>query len=134
MFALPMEPRQVTMEILLENFPPGDILEKWMNGEEAEWPPLYDDNDMDDAAPMELRFNMGTAVVCRIGPDNWEPGTVSKLWYRENTWPEGAFAPYQITLDDGRKIFAPFDNDQVIRLKNPTNAVTPVSGEMPDVS
>ena len=128
MFALPMEPREVTIDILRENFPPEDILEKWMNGEDVEWPPMFDDDNM-DAAPIELRYNVGTAVVCRIGPENWEPGTISKLWYRENGWPEGAFAPYQVTLDDGRKIFAPFDNDQVIRLKNPSNVVTPVSSK-----
>ncbi len=125
MFALPMESQQVTLDILRDNFPPDDILEKWMNGEEAEWPPM-DDDQMDAALP-ELRFDVGTAVECRIGADNWESGTISKLWYRENGWPEGAYAPYQITLDDGRKIFAPFDNDQVIRLKNPSNIVTPPS-------
>lgn len=126
MFALPMEPQQVTLDILRDNFPPDDILEKWMNGEEAEWPPM---DDQMDAAPPELRFNVGTAVVCRIGADTWESGTISKLWYRENGWPEGAYAPYQIMLDDGRKIFAPFDNDQVIRLKNPSNIVTPASNQ-----
>ena len=60
MFALPMEPQQVTLEILQENFPPDDILDKWMKGEDAEWPPMYDDDDDDNnmdaaTASMELR-------------------------------------------------------------------------------
>jgi hypothetical protein len=125
MFALPMEPKEVDIDILRENFPPEDVLEQWMNGEDVEWPPLYDDeNGNNGTAPIELRYNIGTSVVCRIGPENWEPGTISELWYREQGWPEGAFAPYQITLDDGRKIFAPFDNDQVIRLNPNAASVT----------
>jgi hypothetical protein len=121
MFALPMEPKEVTKEILQESFPPGDILEKWFNGEDAEWPPMSPDNE----APVELRFNVGAAVFCRVGPDNWESGTISQLWYREDKWPDGAFAPYQIVLDDGRAIFAPFDSDQVIRLNTSKAGGTP---------
>jgi hypothetical protein len=123
MFALPMEPKEVTSDILKESFPPEDVLEKWMNGEDVEWPPFYNENDPGDT-PMELRFDVGTSVLCRIGPDSWEPGTVTKLWYRESRWPADAYAPYQITLTDGRMIFAPFDNDQVIRL----NTTTPMIG------
>jgi hypothetical protein len=115
MFALPMEPKEVTREVLEEAFPTADVLEKWLRGEEAEWPPMQDE------LPAELRFAVGTAVQCRVGPEQWESGTISQLWYRENQWPEGAFAPYQIVLDDGRAIFAPFDSDQVIRL-NPAAA------------
>ena len=109
MFSLPMEPKEVTREVLEDSFPTADVLEKWSHGEEAEWPPLSE-------LPQELRFSLGTFVLCRVGPDQWEAGTISQLWYRENQWPEGAYAPYQIVLDDGRAIFAPFDSDQVIRL------------------
>ena len=108
-----MEAKDVTQEILTENFPTLEVLEKWHKGEEAEWPP------MDDPGTMpELRFEVGTKVFCRIGPDadkDWAPGTVSMLWYREGSWPPGSFAPYKIKLDDGRDIFAPGDMDQIIR-------------------
>jgi hypothetical protein len=108
MFGLPMEPKEVTPDILKEVFPTGDVLEKWFNGEDAPWPP--------EPEPQELRFQIGTDVLCRVGPTDWAPGKVLQLWYRENGWPEGAFAPYKIRLEDGRDIFAPQDMDQIIRL------------------
>lgn len=37
------------------------------------------------------------------------------LDYREDDWPIGQTCPYQIRLDNGRKIYAPADVDQVIR-------------------
>jgi len=66
-----------------------------------------------------LRFEIGSRVQCRTGPgsgeDAWSCGTVVRLWYRENGWPASRVAPYQIKLDDGRLIFAPMDDDRVIR-------------------
>jgi hypothetical protein len=116
MFALPMEPKEVTRDILEESFPPEEVLEKWLNGEDVEWPPI----SVEDDASVDLRFALGTEVLCLVGPNEWAPGKVSQLWYRESDWPEGSFAPYQIILDDGRAIFAPFDNDHLIRLLNST--------------
>jgi len=112
MLALPMEAYEVTKEELALKFPTTEVLEKWHKGEEAEWPP-YDSEEL-----PELRFTIGTKVLCRIGPDaekDWTPGTVIQLWYSEKSWPQGSFAPYKIKLDDGRAIFAPGDMDQVIR-------------------
>ena len=108
-----MEAKAVNDEVLDEVFPTPEVLRKWFNGEEAEWPP--------EPEPQELRFAVGTHVLCRVGPNDWAAGTVQKLWYRENQWPEGAYAPYKIRLEDGRDIFAPQDMDQVIRL-NPDKA------------
>jgi hypothetical protein len=109
-----MEAREVTPEDLKSAFPTREVLEKWHNGEEAEWPPIDD-----EAGEMpQLRFSMGTRVQCRIGPDaikDWADGTIVLLWYREANWPPGSFAPYKIKLDDGREIFAPGDMDQIIR-------------------
>lgn len=108
-----MEARDITQEELESNFPTREVLEKWHKGEEADWPPIEDPDF------PELRFEVGTRVLCRIGPDpdrDWAPGTVSLLWYREMNWPAQSYAPYQIKLDDGRYIFAPGDMDQVIRL------------------
>jgi hypothetical protein len=112
MFGLPMEAKDVKPEHLQHNFPPPNILEKWHRGEEAEWPP----EEEPPAENMELRFAIGTRVECRIGADEWAPGKVLLLWYREPNWPQGSFAPYKIHLDDGREIFAPADMDQIIRL------------------
>ena len=117
MLGLPMEAYEVSREILEENFPYGQVLEKWSRGEEADWPPLED--DMLDELPS-LRFGVGTMVECRIGPDEvtgWAKGTVKQLWYREQGWAEGSFAPYKVQLDDGREIFAPGDVEMVIRLQ-----------------
>lgn len=108
MCGIPAEARDVTQELIQQHFPPAEILEKWNRGEEAEWPPAPE--------PPELRFAMGTAVLCRIGPQEWSKGKIIQLWYREANWPEGAYAPYQIKLQDGREIFAPQDMDQVVRL------------------
>lgn len=112
MVGLPMEAREVTTQDLENFFPSADIIEKWHRGEEAEWPP----NDDDAAAAVELRFEVGTPVLCRVGQSDWLKGHITQLWYRESTWPEGAFAPYKIRLLDGRDIFAPADIDQIIRL------------------
>jgi hypothetical protein len=114
MLGLPMTAHEVTIEILEENFPYGEVLEKWFLGQEADWPPL---DDMDAHLP-ELRFEVGQKVECRIGPDEvtgWAKGVVKQLWYREQGWADGSFAPYKVSLDDGRLIFAPGDVDMVIR-------------------
>ena len=64
-------------------------------------------------ATMELRFVEGDRVVCNIG--EWAPGTIVKTWYREDTWPEGKWAPYQVQLDQGSLIYAPIDDDKAIK-------------------
>lgn len=107
MFGIPAEAKDVDQDELEHCFPTEDVLEKWFKGEDAEWPPV----DV-----VELRFDVGTRVICRVGPTGWLPGQIVQLWYREAQWPEGALAPYQIRLDDGREIFAPVDIDQVIQL------------------
>jgi hypothetical protein len=123
MFGLPMEAKMVQKDVLQSNFPPEDILDKWYRGEDAPWPP--------EPEPMELRFDVGTHVLCRVGPTEWAPGIIQQIWYRERAWPEGMYAPYKIHLDDGRDIFAPQDMDQVIRLNPdfppPTTTTTATS-------
>jgi hypothetical protein len=116
MFGLPMEAKEVNLEELENFFPTDDVLEKWHNGEEAEWPPAEQFSDF-----PELRFDLGTSVLCRVGATDWIAGTIVQLWYREPQWPEGTLAPYKIKLIDGREIFAPADLDQIIKL-NQTGA------------
>jgi len=60
-----------------------------------------------------LRFAIGDRVFCNTG--EWTPGSVVKCNYREESWPAGKIAPYQIKLDDGRLIYAPLDDDKVIK-------------------
>mmetsp|Transcript_23110 Transcript_23110/g.33818 ORF Transcript_23110/g.33818 Transcript_23110/m.33818 type:complete len:196 (+) Transcript_23110:118-705(+) len=120
MLGLPMEAKDVTKQVLLELFPYDDVLVKWANGQDADWPPLDDDLDDMEAQLPALRFNVGQKVECRIGPDEvtgWAPGTITQLWYREQDWAEGSFAPYKVTLDTGMDIFAPGDVEMVIRAR-----------------
>ena len=73
-------------------------------------------NNNDDDVP-KLRFPIHQKVDCKIGPNNneWETGIVIKLWYEE---PRGVWNPYQIQLDNGSVIYAPADNDRVVRISN----------------
>ena len=72
-------------------------------------------NDDDDVP--KLRFPIHQKVDCKIGLNNneWETGIVIKLWYEE---PQGVWNPYQIQLDNGSVIYAPADNDRVVRISN----------------
>ena len=118
MLGIPMTVKEVKPEHLKSVFPPNDILTKWHAGEDADWPPLDEDYELDEDNMPRLRFGLGQRVQCRIGPDavtGWASGTVMLLWYREASWPPGSMAPYQVQLDDGRMIFAPQDVEQVIR-------------------
>jgi len=118
MMGIPAESKDVKKEQLLKDFPTAEVLEKWARGEEAEWPPFEDDSNSDDYEPTPLRFAIGDRVDCRTGPDpvkGWASGVVSQLWYRENGWPEDSWAPYKIQLQNGKSIFAPSDQDQIVR-------------------
>jgi len=57
-----------------------------------------------------LRFAKGDRVKCNTG-SGWIAGEVVQLMYRE----AGVIAPYQVKLDDGKLIYAPEDNDMLIR-------------------
>lgn len=118
MMGIPMEVKDVKLEDVKTVYPPNDILSKWAAGEDADWPPMDEEYELDEQNMPKLRFVLGQRVECRVGPDavtGWAPGTVVQLWYREANWPPGSWAPYQIQLDDGRLIFAPQDVEQVIR-------------------
>jgi len=125
MLNAPMEAKEITEEEIQAIIPPPDIFVAWHRGEDRDWPP-DEDEDMvaqDQAAAFGLpimpsvRFQVGTGVECRVGPTEWAAGTVTQLWYREQTWPEGSWAPYRVELEDGREIFAPGDIDLIIRLR-----------------
>jgi len=65
----------------------------------------------EDFGEPPLRFSVNTKVECRCGRALWLPGQV----IAERMFAMGREMPYQVRLDDGRLIFAPVDNDQVIR-------------------
>ena len=115
-----MAAKDITIEDLKDIFPTPEVLLKWSRGIDVEWPPL-ELEDEENAWPEEFpkaRFEVGQKVLCRIGPDaekDWAPGTITQLWFRQAKWPEGSYAPYRILLDDNREIFAPADQDGVVR-------------------
>lgn len=67
---------------------------------------------------------MGDRVECNCG--RWTAGTVIKLFYTQSSFPPNQCAPYQIRLDDGRLIFAPADEDRVIRKATGAAAEGPI--------
>ena len=58
-----------------------------------------------------LRFKIGTKVECKMD-DEWAKGKIIDLLYRDES---GICAPYQIELEDGALIYAPTDDEEVIR-------------------
>ena len=62
------------------------------------------------------RFKVGTTVMCNFGEQGWKLGRIVALDYRETTWAEDIFAPYQVLLDDNYSlIYVPEDNDRYCR-------------------
>jgi len=97
----------------------------------AFWGPFDCIRESDVAAPanvkVDLRFSVGDRVECMV-PDkagntnnfnsfSWSPGTIVQTNYTVSS-EENFVAPYQIQLDVGRLIFAPADNDSIIRRSN----------------
>jgi len=65
----------------------------------------------------QLRFKIGDKVQCKTGLDKnpWSTGEVVAIMYRDNSMPPGVLAPYQVKLDKGDLIYAPMDDDVIIR-------------------
>jgi len=80
-----------------------------------------------------LRFAVGSRVECNCG--SWKPGTITKHFYVQSSFPEGMCVPYQVKLDDGKLIFAPADVDRVVRQlveDNPLPSEEEFLEEVPD--
>ena len=105
----------------------------------AVWAPA----DIDECIRAALRFQVGEAVECCLGQDVWAAGKVVAHFYREPTWREGKYAPYQVQLDEvelfpesvdalhssvrlaasgGQLIWAPTDTDECIRAPSADSA------------
>ena len=67
------------------------------------------------ASETPLRFKVGSRVKCCVDEGRWASGTVIRLWYTEDGFAEGYYAPYQVELDEGNLIFAPEDSDRCVR-------------------
>ena len=62
----------------------------------AIWAPA----DVESIVRAGFRFKPGEPAECRIAEDEWVRCTVMGTLYREPSWPEGQFAPYQVRIDD----------------------------------
>ena len=64
----------------------------------------------------KYRFKVGTTVMCNLGQSGWKTGRIIALNYREDSWPEGEVAPYQVALEeDYSLIYVPVDDDRFCR-------------------
>lgn len=61
-----------------------------------------------------LRFSIGTPVEANLG-QYWERGTVSQVNYHNPSFGKDVYMPYEVKLDSGGSVFAPHDDDSVIR-------------------
>ena len=61
----------------------------------------------------ELTYKIGDRVICKIG--GWGQGIVTQLWYREDLWETGRYAPYQVLLKSGDFIWVPRDSEDFIK-------------------
>jgi len=77
----------------------------------------------DTHSHQSYRFRIGDRVVCAFG--GWASGIIIALNYSEPTWPRGTVAPYQVQLDNGLLICAPYDTDDCIRRLQGTSVTSP---------
>jgi hypothetical protein len=61
----------------------------------AIWAPA----DVDEIVRAGFRFGLAETAECRVEMDEWVNCTVMGLLYREKSWPEGRYAPYQVRID-----------------------------------
>lgn len=86
--------------------------------------PGCEDHSSAPRGAPKLRFRPGDRVLCNCG--EWQAGIITGLWYREDEWPRGQYAPYQVRLDSGDMICAPNDADECIRSAGPTGKAPPL--------
>ncbi|MEM6293158.1 MAG: hypothetical protein AAGA54_17920 [Myxococcota bacterium] len=64
----------------------------------------------------QLRYPLGQSILCNMGSSGWHLGTIIALHYREDDWPPGQTAPYQVVLDADRSlIYVPEDDARYCR-------------------
>lgn len=108
-FGLPKMARHVQQVELEREFPPANILLRWAQGDDAEWP------EPDAPPDYKLQFQRGDRVDAYLG-GAWRPATVVQQWWRDTTWPKFAWVCYRIRVDDtGAFTYAPCE----ARLRTP---------------
>ena len=63
---------------------------------------------------MDCYCVVGAEELVRVATLNDIPVALHAVWL-SNCSPPGAMAPYRLRLDNGQKIFAPHDVDEVVR-------------------
>ena len=61
----------------------------------------------------DLTYKLGDYVQVNVG--QWVNGIITKLWYREELWETGRYAPYQVLLENAKLIWVPRDSEVFIR-------------------
>jgi hypothetical protein len=63
-----------------------------------------------------LRFVVGDSVEILDSSKKWRAGKISSLNFRDSFWPEDQFVPYEVILNDGELMYAPLDDDRLVRV------------------
>ena len=66
-----------------------------------------------------LRFKVGDLVLCKH--NDWSIGIITQLWYREDLWETGRYAPYQVLVGNKIAIWVPQDTDNFIKYVDKNN-------------
>ena len=61
----------------------------------------------------DLTYKLGDYVQVNVG--QWVSSIITKLWYREELWETGRYAPYQVLLENAKLIWVPRDSEVFIR-------------------
>jgi len=69
------------------------------------------------------RFRVGERVRCVVNcgetnVDSFRDGIILRQWYVQDNFSDGFIAPYQVRLDDGRLIYAPYDTNAHIQFND----------------
>ena len=92
------------------------------HGEPAQWWLAVDGDSVWHRMHQQghpCRFDVGTKVMCNTA-HGWSAGKIVALNFREDHWPPGNVAPYQVQLEeDGRFIFVPADDDRCVFIAEP---------------
>jgi len=112
--------KSVPYQILLAD---EELKEK--DGRNAIWAPA----DLPFIIRAAFRFELSDSAECRLDRDEYAKCTVVGLLYRETSWPEGRYAPYQVKVEAmlpgalseqaksvvGKLIWLPDDDEEYIR-------------------
>jgi len=64
----------------------------------------------------KLRFKIGDRIGMKMmNSGDYVPGTVVKLWPKNDFFAKGGIVPYEVMLDGGTLHFAPLDDEDIIR-------------------